>query len=258
MASTPFSAYNFLTTLCVDPGDRPSLMLDVGAQQGQFARVFARNGYDVIAFEASPVNFDDLTERVRTTPNITPVHLAVSDEDASGVKFYFSTEYIGINSLKRNSTHLSETSYALVDTVRLATHLGDDAARVEVIKTDIEGADLLALRGFDFESHHPAFVLSEYGGRSAAFGYDIDDMVEHMRRFGYEAWATSYDSGTGKPYAKSTGDQAPVELRFFGDVDAIDEPNWGDVLFFRPESRSRLVRHAELFDFGSAALAVGR
>lgn len=250
-----FSMFNLVTGLYANTSaSTGSLMLDVGAQRGQFSRSFAGNGFEVLAFEASPPNFAELCEIVGQIPSITPVNVAVSDEDAGSQRFYYSEEFIGVNSLKVNSTHLSDEKYALVEMVRLSSYLGDRAADVRVIKTDIEGADLLALKGFDFNANRPELVVSEFGGRSEAFGHGVGDVVHHMRQFGYVAWCSNYDSGTGLPYSSKTGEQSSPRLRYFGEFDSCQNPNWGDLLFFQPEMLRAIVDGVSQFDFGGAEL----
>jgi len=252
-----FSAFSFLTTFfsasAVTPG---SLMLDVGAQRGQFSRAFAKLGFNVLAFEASPLNYAELVSIVEPFASITAVNRAVLDVDVDEIDFYFSSEFIGINSLKLNSSHLSEDSVAVVQGVRLATFLGDQASNVRVIKTDIEGADLLAIRGFDLANHQPDLILSEYGRRSAAFGYDVTDMVDYLESFGYEAWCSNYDSGLGLPFSAVYGEQSTPNLRFFGKMADCSDPNWGDALFFRSHLKSRLQEHARGFSFGDAEISL--
>jgi len=252
-----FSAFTFLTTLFSSADVRAGdLMLDVGAQRGQFSRAFAALGFEVFAFEASPPNYEELVKIVEPFTSITTVNRAVMDVDTDEVPFYFSSEFIGINSLKLNSSHLNEDEFALVEGVRLASFLGERASAVRVIKTDIEGADLLALKGFDLAEHQPELILSEYGGRSAAFGYSAVDLVEYVSSFGYEAWCSNYESGTGLPYSAATGVQASVQLKFFGRFAECESPNWGDVLFFKPHWRRRLQAHTQRFSFGDAQTAL--
>lgn len=250
-----FSMFRLVTGLFgADDAAGGRIVLDVGAQRGQYSRAFAELGFDVRAFEASPPNYEELVERMRPFPNVTPIHVAVSDTDADEVKFFYSEEFIGVNSLKVNSAHLDRDTYAVVETVRLDTHLGDDLPKVEVVKTDIEGADLLALRGFDFHRHTPRIVLSEYGKRSEAFGYGVADLVDHLRPFGYVAWCSNYDSGSGLPFSAKTGCQAKVALRYFGAFDRCPDPNWGDVVFFREPDRAALTARIADFDMEDAVV----
>lgn len=251
--------FEFFTSI-IEPGDASAnaIMLDVGAQRGQFSRRFAAIGFDVRAFEASPVNYAELVGIVSGIENIRPENVAVSDVDGEEVKFFYSEEFIGINSLMVNSDHLSQEKFALVPAVRLDTYLGADAPRVDVIKTDIEGADLLALRSFDFEQSQPRLVLSEYGGRSTPFGYAVGDLVAFMVSHGYEAWVSDFASGSGLPFSAKTGEQSTVELRYFGRFEECPNPNWGDVVFFRSNDRKRMVQHIDQYDLGRATVRLER
>ena len=227
-------------------------MADVGAQQGQFSKTFARLRFKVFAFEASPDNFEDLISRMERFSNVTSFHKAVADVDAGRVKFYYSKEYVGINSLLPNSSLLSAHQYEWVESVTLATALGEEAARVKVIKTDIEGADFLALKGFDFKTHKPEIVLSEYGDRSKPFGYQLPEMAAYMEKFGYATWCADFASANARPYSAKTKKKVSVSQNYFGPFAQFENPNWGDAFFVAPEKLEAFTSAARKFDYGAA------
>lgn len=208
-------------------------MVDVGAQIGLWTIPYAKQGWKVIAYEASPDNYTNLVKKIEPMGlSVELVNKAVSDSDQKEVKFYYSSEFIGVNSLRVNHKVLSRDKFAVVEQVRLDTDLeslGIEA--VDFLKTDIEGADLLALKGFNFEKHKPSIIVSEYGKRSRAFGYGVRELVAHGEDHGYIAFLSSWESAG----AWKVG-EAAVEhkLLYWGDDPDYSQLNWGDVVFVAP------------------------
>lgn len=150
----------------VGPG---MVVLDIGAHVGYYARLAARLvGPDgrVLAFEPHPRTFAVLQANVRRWPAVTPVQMAVAEHDgtaelydylmmsASGSLHYDETmrdlqkAHVSARDVApRISTDFPVETFS-VRTVPLDDFLAEQGiARVDVVKMDIEGAELSALRG---------------------------------------------------------------------------------------------------------------
>lgn len=126
---------------------RPGLtVLDIGAHLGYYTLLAARAGARVYAFEPDQRTFACLTRNVRAngfTGRVTLVPKAVSDRP-SRVPF-FLTDNPAHSGLLDDATRGRTT---IVDQICLDEFLGD-AVTADIIKMDIQGAELLGLRGME-------------------------------------------------------------------------------------------------------------
>lgn len=167
------------------------IFLDLGANLGYFsllaARLVGRNGR-VFAFEPEPRNFCYLTKNVRLNDyrNVTLEPQAVSDSPGKVKLFicpYDSGHHTinqpeGIRSYRPDYDYRQE-QFVEVDRISLDEYFRDPAQRVDVIKMDVEGAEMLALSGMDrlirrqenlkiFVEYFP-LLIKEMGGSPEEF-----------------------------------------------------------------------------------------
>ena len=134
-------------------------VLEVGGHIGYmtvyFSKLVGVSGR-VTVFEPGSNNLPYLAPNIESLPNVELVAKAVSDED--GVAHFFEEELTGQN----NSLHadyqmfakncemaFSENAYEQreVETVRLDTYLTAGVVAPDLMKIDVEGAELLVLEG---------------------------------------------------------------------------------------------------------------
>jgi FkbM family methyltransferase len=204
-------------------------LVDVGSHKGRSVRPFVQNGWRVIAFEPEPENFSEFSTAYESNPNVTCIPKAVSDISGQKLPFYVSSEHPGIHTLQPfHPTH----KYALtVETVRLDEMLAQlNIDDVTVLKIDIEGADFLALKSFDFEKFHPEVVVCQFmDDRSLPnFGYDHHEMVKYMTQFDYTAFVSEWS-----PIIEYGRIGAPCQHHFLQCVPyPLDhKPAWGNLIF---------------------------
>ena len=168
----------------------PICFLDVGANVGDWtARATKAFGaYEGHLFEPAPATFANLSVNLSDDKRLRLNPVALMDEP--GIKPF---KYYGENSGK--STLLTGASYfeqpsTLID---VRSDRGSDYCkrngieRVNLLKVDAEGADLLVLRGFSemFETHSIDVVQFEYGYTSADAHTTMKDFFEFFGRRGY-------------------------------------------------------------------------
>ena len=151
------------------PGDT---FCDVGAHFGYFSllasQLVGETGR-VVAFEASGSTFGILEKNLRPCANATPLHRAASNED----KTLFFNEFPALFS-EYNSLVLPEGQHAAwmknnppkrseVAGLRLDGFFAAGGTQPEIIKIDVEGAELQVMQGMaDFLAKKSPTIVMEY------------------------------------------------------------------------------------------------
>ena len=175
------------------------LFADVGAHIGQYTLLAAERGLMVHSFEPNPDNFARLKRNVtlNSFARVVLNQVAVSDHVGTEIFYLPNSSNTGSGSLKSILT--SSDGKVSVKTITLDNYFVKLAVAPQIIKMDIEGAELLALHGLinTLRSCSPILILeaSEMGAR--AFGYNVDDLVEFLRGFDYQIFV--HDRNTLKP-----------------------------------------------------------
>ena len=175
----------------IKPGD---WALDVGASHGshlfQMAPLVAPDGR-VIAIEAAPANaaalkFDLANHYRAMAPHVVLVNAGAYDTTGKTV-FYFVPDHLGLGSLKDRPNVQAEKVEVEVDLKRIDDIVGQPQRRVTFIKLDIEGAELMAMRGASrtIAACKPVMVFEFDTVSSAAFGYDAEEMLGFMADMDY-------------------------------------------------------------------------
>ena len=159
--------------------------MDVGAHQGGSLARFARDGWEVFAFEPDRENFRILSERFAGRDEVRIDPRAVTDVDGSRVAFYSSSTSDGIGSLV--AFHESHRSAGEVETVTLSSFLTSKGiSTVDFLKIDAEAYDLPVLRGYPWDASSPRVVLCEFEDRkSRLVGFDHRDLAAFLEERGY-------------------------------------------------------------------------
>lgn len=215
-------------------GDDSYVLVDVGAHHGVISKMFAQKSWQVIAFEPERSNLASFKSNLADFPNVRCVAKAVCDVNGDKIPFYVSKEHYGIHSLKPwHETH--ELAYE-VDTVRLDTILEDLCVKtVTLLKIDVEGADFLALKSFDFAKYKPDLVMIEFmdSRTQPNFGYNHHDVVNYMASHGYCAFVSEWSEI--KEYGREGKITEPHVWLQCVTYPLDHEPAWGN-LFFVPIS----------------------
>lgn len=186
------------------------VMLDIGAHVGyysyRYAKALGANGR-IFAFEPHPRTFTTLQHNVKRLPQVTAVQLAMAEQEgtaelhdylmmsASGSLHYDEA----MVALQKSQTHdtdiaprIGQTFAAQTFTVR-TTPVDEFLAlqgidQVDLVKMDIEGAEIGALRGMQQTiANSPNLVLiMEYNPQALkAFGHDPVAALREVQSFGF-------------------------------------------------------------------------
>jgi len=201
-------------------------LIDVGAHHGGTLGPFARRGWSVHAFEPDSQNRAHLEAGWGAASNVTIDPRAVSDAAADGVVLYRSPTSTGISAL--SSFHAEHAAGELVEVTtleRYADEVGLD--RVDVLKTDVEGHDLLVLSGFPWGRLHPWVVVCEFeDAKTRGIGYEHRDLGDFLVAQGYRVllseWYPIVEYGRRHRHRRFAA--WPAEL--------LDEAAWGNFVAF--------------------------
>jgi len=164
-------------------------VLDIGAHIGYYtllaANLVGENGR-VFAFEPYPHNFAVLEKNVTINgyKNVVLIQKAVSDK--CGHINLFLSEYGTLHSL---SNQVGKKSI-VVEAVTLDEFLGKDC-KVDVIKVDVEGAEMLVLLGADrlIRTNGNLKVFTEFSpGYLKKAGFLPEEYLNKVMDYGFKLW----------------------------------------------------------------------
>jgi FkbM family methyltransferase len=160
-----------------------SVVLDIGANIGNHSLFFSPHCMRVVAYEPNPRTFKVLSLNSELASNIDCRNKALSD--ATGrARLSQSPENMGASSL---SSAVSREGEVLVDICALDDEL--DLGPVRLIKMDIEGHELKALKGAQaLITRTRPIILFEQQPRDFVDGRS--EVIELLRGMGYARFAT--------------------------------------------------------------------
>lgn len=211
-----------------EPGDREVLLgcakpggvaIDVGANIGYYALSLARRmpGGVVHAFEPVPAVFADLERNVRINgaDNVRAWRMGLGDA-AGDLVFQVDPDYCTRTSMGG----LGDPSLPTITcpVVRLDDFVREQGIeRVDLIKADVEGAELLVIRGAldTIERDRPAIFLEMLRKWSARFDYHPNDIIGLLGGLGYRCQAVT-DGGL-RPFSVMTDETVETNFLFLAD-----------------------------------------
>lgn len=126
-----------------------SLVLDCGANCGDISLLFARRGATVVAFEPDPVAFSVLQSRLASYDNVTCLQKGVAGEGGKANMYFHrsrgdseSRAYTVSSSIIREKKNIDNTQSTVIDLVDLDQYIDTLGRPVDVLKMDIEGAEI--------------------------------------------------------------------------------------------------------------------
>lgn len=206
------------------------ILIDVGAHHGSFSAPFALKGWDVIAFEPEGNNRDAYVKYLSMYPNVICIPKAVTDVSGQKLPFFVSSEHFGIHALK--PFHPTHTETYEVETVCLDDALDElGVDDVTLLKVDTEGADFLALKGFDLNKYRPEMVVLEFMDERSQpnYGYTHHDVVKYMQQFDYVAYVSEW--APIKEYGREGIKSDPHTWLQCVQYPLDHEPAWGNLIF---------------------------
>jgi len=177
----------------IQPGDT---IFDIGGDAGYYTLLFAKAvgaSGTIIVFEPIPKAQERILENVRLNgfQNVSLIDMALGSQPGSFVlEKPFEDSRINLNKT------IPESGDILVTVERFDTLAGERSLpRADLIKIDVEGAELEVLRGMEsyVSTHHPAFVIELHPSLLPQFGATVDEVLNWLRQRGYHL--TALDAG---------------------------------------------------------------
>jgi FkbM family methyltransferase len=222
--------YNFLPN---------RVLLDVGANVGDFAEVVSDSGYLVYSFEPFPAAFDRLKTRTASRGNVKTFNFALGSTETT-LPLYVASESSEdgrddpslYNTFRphyvRDGLAFSEAVDVPVRTIESMVKSGELPPRIDFLKVDTEGFDLEVIKGLG--DIRPAVVQSEFWGDEFVFlRYEENrqnlpssaEIVREMRNRDY-FWNIIVFRIEAENY-----------VRFGTNLASAPKKAWGNILFFR-------------------------
>lgn len=196
----------------LDDGDT---FFDIGANIGWYSinLALSRRRSAFHAFEPLPRTFSQLRRNVELNAvgNVA-IHNFGFSQEAATLEFFYYPEGSG-NASSRNLSGRDDVQTVRCDVRRLDDHVAETGARVDFIKCDVEGAELLVFRGGmqTIERDRPVIFSEILRKWSAKFDYDPNEIFSLLRSLGYEAYTAH--GRVLRPFGAMTAQT--VETNFF-------------------------------------------
>jgi FkbM family methyltransferase len=167
----------------------------------------------VIAIEPIPRSFDYLTQAVACNEltNVTVINAAAAAEPGS-LTLYVDGGISGAASAAPSTGEAGLDAFEC-KAVTLDTVVSGNGGRADVLKLDIEGAELFALRGAGsvLATQRPIVFAEMLRKLAKPFGYHPNEIIDLMRGHGYDCFRA--EDGRLIPF--STMDETTVETNFY-------------------------------------------
>ncbi|MGR6655743.1 FkbM family methyltransferase [Pseudomonas mosselii] len=184
----------FLKAIMQDHG----VVLDIGANCGWYALALARHcpSVQVHAFEPIPHTHEILERNIRHNglPNIEAHRLAFSSQQAS-LEFLYTPDCSGATSqvLAGQPGQRERLQKISCPATTLDLYCEQRALIPQIIKCDVEGAELMVMQGGAamLAQHKPVILIELLRKWARQFGYHPNDVVELLGGHGYQAYTLS-------------------------------------------------------------------
>lgn len=174
---------------------RGGVFVDVGAHVGYYslkaANVVGPSGH-VLAIEPNPDTLPTLRANIQANgDNMIAVEpVACSDSEGMLTLFAAPRENTGASSLsKANASHAGIATKSFQVRSRPLDALVDEnqLTRVDVIKIDVEGAELLVLKGAQrtLDRYHPVIIMELEAEQLKSMGTSSAEVIQFLRSHGY-------------------------------------------------------------------------
>jgi FkbM family methyltransferase len=189
----------------VRPGD---IVLDIGTNVGEtlfnFAKLLGSEGF-VYGFEPDDVNFANVRKNIQLNDfeNLHVFNFGISDTTASVKLYRVDPHNLGMNRILSDVEAVEFGDFTTIETDTLDNVIEqNNLSRVDVIKIDIEGYEMHALRGGRgaLERFKPKLFIEVGYTRLIKNGTSPNEMIKFLNALGYTVYHADTDEVIGPNY----------------------------------------------------------
>jgi FkbM family methyltransferase len=174
----------------VKPGD---VFLDLGANIGYFSLLVANNSpsVKVISFEPVADLFQNMNNNIslNNIKNISTINVAVGEINEEKELFVSAPDNMGMSSFKQPENYSGKNERVKVVTI-------DDwfktsgLTRIDIIKLDIEGSELAALKGMKevLQEQKAVLIVEINPGTLSMFKLKPSDIYDYLKQLNFEGF----------------------------------------------------------------------
>ncbi len=167
---------------------------DIGGHIGFMSVTFSKNVKQVFTFEAEPNNYNDLLSNIKLNgiQNIFPNNVAVTNENKKLSFFLGEGKNSGIHSTIYNDS-LSQKEIQ-VNGITIDSFIEEkNISKVDLIKIDIEGAEMNALIGMKklLVRDQPILIIELVAAHQNLNCISIKTFKQFLAQFGYQSYKIS-------------------------------------------------------------------
>ncbi|MCC5930286.1 MAG: FkbM family methyltransferase [Cyclobacteriaceae bacterium] len=129
--------------------DNNTLFVDCGANKGDISDLFLNHGAKVIAFEPDPLAYRHFKKRFSICDRIKIIGKAVSDEDGTANIYLHKhrkrrkkLSFTVASSLLKDKKNVDAENKVEVETIDLSSFIKESKQDIDIIKLDVEGAEI--------------------------------------------------------------------------------------------------------------------
>jgi FkbM family methyltransferase len=215
-----------LLEICYRHRAAPKGVIHVGAHWAEEREIYRHLcGSNVIWVEADPDNLPQLRANLRAFPEARVIEACLADEDGRETQFYRTNNRgesssilpMGIHRQMFTSIHVTEQTVLRTTTfATLARREQIDLARYDFLVMDVQGAELLALKGFgDLLGQFTGVYLEVNLGELYKGCALLPEIDAYLGRFGFErreAFITQQQYGDAFYLRRGTCPAPPADL----------------------------------------------
>jgi FkbM family methyltransferase len=174
-------------------------IIDIGANIGWYSLNFnlIKNVKSIHAFEAIPRNFKFLQHNVKINNSIKiiPNNIALSDSNGKSI-FFWTKKETGSASMRNNQNRRS-INKILCKTNTLDNYINKKKLKIDLIKCDVEGSELLVFKGsyFSLKKYKPVVFTEMLRKWSKNFGYHPNEIINFFNKINYSCYAVKKKRG---------------------------------------------------------------
>lgn len=163
-----------------------SLIIDCGANMGDISALFLEKNASVIAFEPDPLAFEMIKKRFAINEKIECINKAVHDK-AGKVKLYFHsdrlendhTAFTVSSSLMHEKKNIDTNNSIDIETIDLDEFITNLGKRVDILKLDVEGAEVDILKKIIKNATYKMIdliLVETHENKIVGFQKEVDDL----------------------------------------------------------------------------------